>query len=188
MTADRQSLSGRFSGQGAKIWGIFGLLVAICVYTAFSSDQFLPRRATSKTCVHRTALFGILSIGAAFVIITGGIDLSIGSLVCLVGVLLPYLADSSTTGPSRLAVAAVMGMAVAIGMIHGLLITKNAAAAIRRHACADCCFIAALRAASPATCRKASVLDFKELRSIATERLADFRLRARTCFICRPPR
>ena len=68
-------------------------------------------------------MFGILSIGAAFVIITGGIDLSIGSLVCLVGVLLPFC-SLITAGRSRPAVIAVMGMAVAIGLIHGLLITK----------------------------------------------------------------
>src|ERR1043165_3013005 len=80
----------RFSGQGAKIWGIFGILVVVCVYTALSSDQSL-RVGNLQNVVHRTALFGILSIGAAFVIMTGGIDLSIGSVVCLVGVLLPYL-------------------------------------------------------------------------------------------------
>jgi ribose transport system permease protein len=112
----------RFSGQGVKIWGIFGLLVAICLYTAFWSNQFLLV-GNLQNVVHRTALFGILSIGAAFVIITGGIDLSIGSLVCLVGVLLPYLLTQHQW-PVALAVIAVMGLAAAIGVIHGLLITK----------------------------------------------------------------
>ncbi|HEX4416052.1 MAG TPA: ABC transporter permease [Lacipirellulaceae bacterium] len=111
-----------FSPQGAKIWGIFGLLVAICLYTAFSSDRFL-RVGNLENLVHRTALFGILSIGAAFVIITGGIDLSIGSLVCLVGVLLPYLlVKHGWSTPA--AVVAVLGLSVVIGVIHGLLITK----------------------------------------------------------------
>jgi ribose transport system permease protein len=112
----------RFTAQGAKIWGIFGLLVAICAYTAFSSDRFL-RVDNLENLVHRTALFGILSIGAAFVIITSGIDLSIGSLVCLVGVLLPFLL-TRYDWPVAAGVAAVLGLSVAIGMIHGLLITK----------------------------------------------------------------
>src|SRR4029079_18543124 len=90
VSTERRSFVGRFSGQGAKIWGIFGLLVAICLYTACSSDQFHHIR-NIENLFHRTSLFGILSIGAAFVIITGGIDLSIGSLVCLVGVVLPFL-------------------------------------------------------------------------------------------------
>jgi ribose transport system permease protein len=105
----------------SKIGFIFLLLVVVCLYTAFSSDRFL-RAGNIENLVHRTALFGILSIGAAFVIITGGIDLSIGSLVCLVGVLLPYLLGHGW--PVAGAVAAVLGMAVAIGLIHGLLITR----------------------------------------------------------------
>lgn len=112
----------RFSGKGAKIWGIFGILVVVCLYTAVSSDQFL-RVGNLQNVVHRTALFGILSIGAAFVIITGGIDLSIGSVVCLVGVLLPYLLRENEW-PVAAGVFAVMGLAVAIGVIHGLLVTR----------------------------------------------------------------
>src|SRR5256884_9945644 len=104
-----------FSGQGVKIWGIFGLLIAICIYTAASSDQFLHVRNVQNV-VHRTALYGILGIGAAFVIITGGIDLSIGSLVCLVGVLLPDLLTHHNW-PVVPALIAVLGLAFAIGLI-----------------------------------------------------------------------
>src|SRR5215212_805934 len=106
-----QRLSNRvFGQQGAKIWGIFGLLVVICAYTAASSNQFLMVRNVQHL-VHRTALYGILGIGAAFVIITGGIDLSIGSLVCLVGVLLPYLLTHGEW-PIFLAVFAVLAIAI----------------------------------------------------------------------------
>ena len=119
---DEESVPAGSPRQGAKIWGIFLLLVAICLYTALSSDRFL-RVGNIENLVHRTALFGILSIGAAFVIITGGIDLSIGSLVCLVGVLLPYLLIEHGW-PVAAGVATVLGMSVAIGVIHGLLITK----------------------------------------------------------------
>jgi ribose transport system permease protein len=105
----------------SKIGFIFFLLLVICLYTALSSDRFL-RAGNIENLVHRTALFGILSIGAAFVIITGGIDLSIGSLVCLVGVLLPYLLGQGW--PVAAAVATVLGMAVSIGLVHGLLITR----------------------------------------------------------------
>jgi ribose transport system permease protein len=73
--------------------------------------------------VHRTALIGILSVGAAFVIITGGIDLSIGSMVCLVGVLLPFLLVQKEWAPAA-GVAAVLGLSAAIGVMHGLLITR----------------------------------------------------------------
>jgi len=73
-----------------KILGILGLLIAVCVVTAVLSDSFLTGY-NLENLVRRSALFGILSIGVAFVIITGGIDLSIGSVVCLSGCALPWL-------------------------------------------------------------------------------------------------
>lgn len=112
-----------FSGlEGSKILGILCLLVAICVYTAFSSDRFLLA-GNLENIVHRTALFGILSIGAAFVIISGGIDLSIGSVVCLTGVLLPYLLTEHDW-PVAGALCFVAALSILIGIVHGLMITK----------------------------------------------------------------
>jgi ribose transport system permease protein len=111
-----------WSPLSAKLLGIAAVLLAVCAYTAVSSDRFLLV-GNVENLVHRTALFGILSIGAAFVIITAGIDLSIGSVVCLVGVLLPYLVVERGWSP-WFAVPTVMGMSVAIGATHGLLISK----------------------------------------------------------------
>jgi len=105
-----------------KILGIMGLLAAVCLYTALASDNFL-KVGNLENIVHRTALFGILSIGVAFVIITGGIDLSIGSVVCLVGVLLPWLlVEHGWSVPA--AVGFVLALGGVIGLVHGLLITK----------------------------------------------------------------
>ena len=106
----------------SKILGISCLLLAICIYTAVSSDRFLLA-GNLENIIHRTALFGILSIGAAFVIITGGIDLSIGSVVCLTGILLPYLLTQCDWSVPA-AVTVVLGISVAIGAIHGVMITK----------------------------------------------------------------
>jgi ribose transport system permease protein len=108
--------------KGAKIWGIFGLLVAVCLFTGIANHDFLKAN-NIENVVHRTALFGILSIGVAFVIITGGIDLSIGSLICLNGVILLYLLTDYNC-PAIVAIPAVLGLSLAIGAIHGLLITK----------------------------------------------------------------
>ena len=105
-----------------KILGIFGLLVFVCVVTALMSDRFLTEYNV-ENLIRRTALFGIISIGAAFVIMTSGIDLSIGSVVCLVGCLLPYLLVEANVSPFW-AVAIVMGISFLIGLSHGLLITK----------------------------------------------------------------
>ena len=105
-----------------KILGIFGLLVFICVMTAFMSDRFLTEY-NIENLIRRSALFGILAIGAAFVIITSGIDLSIGSMVCLVGCLFPWMLVKHNV-PVPIALGAVALISVLIGLTHGLLITK----------------------------------------------------------------
>jgi ribose transport system permease protein len=162
---------GRFTAQGAKIWGIFGLLVAVCIYTALSSDRFL-RVDNVENLVHRTALFGILSIGAALVIITSGIDLSIGSLVCLVGVLLPFLL-TRYDWPAAAGVAAVLGLSVAIGVIHGLLITKMRLQPFVVTLCGLLLYRGIARGLTDDRSQGFGV-QFKGLRSIATSRLPIF--------------
>jgi ribose/xylose/arabinose/galactoside ABC-type transport system permease subunit len=74
-----------------KIMGILSLLVYACIATAILSDGRFLMPDNIQNIFRRSALFGIIGIGAAMVIITGGIDLSIGSLIGLVGCLLPML-------------------------------------------------------------------------------------------------
>lgn len=70
-----------------RILGISILLLAICVITTSLNPVFVDPQNLSNL-LRWTALFGILGLGVAFVIITGGIDLSIGSVVALSGVCL----------------------------------------------------------------------------------------------------
>ena len=105
-----------------KILGILGLLIAVLIFTAAIEPRFLTAYNLQNT-IRWTSLFGIISIGAAFVIITGGIDLSVGSLIGLVGVLLPMmLINLGWSVP--LSLLAVLLVSLAIGVLHGLLITK----------------------------------------------------------------
>ena len=62
-----------------KTLGITLLLLAVCILTASLSENFLSSY-NLENLLRRTALFGIISIGVAFVIVTGGIDLSVGSV------------------------------------------------------------------------------------------------------------
>jgi ribose transport system permease protein len=105
-----------------KIFGILGLLIFICVVTAIMSDRFLTE-FNIENLIRRTALFGIISVGAAFVIITSGIDLSIGSVVCLIGCLTPHLLIEYELGVP-LTLLIITAISLCIGLAHGLLITK----------------------------------------------------------------
>jgi len=105
-----------------KILGIFLLLVVVCVVTTLFNPKFL-NAYNVQNIVRWTSLFSIISIGVAFVIITGGIDLSVGSTIGLTGTLLAWLLTFKhfNVGSALLTVFAV---SLAIGFGHGLLITK----------------------------------------------------------------
>ncbi len=102
--------------------GITVLLAVVCVFTALASDSFLSAY-NLENVVRRTSLFGIISIGVAFVIVTGGIDLSVGSVICLVGCGLPWLLTVHHW-PLPAALLAVTAVSAGIGLMHGLIITR----------------------------------------------------------------
>lgn len=72
----------------AKVFGIFLLLVGLCAFLSFYTPDSFLKGNNIENLLRRTSMYGVLGIGVAFVIITGGIDLSIGSVVCLAGCLL----------------------------------------------------------------------------------------------------
>ncbi len=111
-----------------RIVGIFILLVLVYVGTWIWSDLWNGRTGflsafNQENVLRRTGLYGILGIGVVFVIITGGIDLSIGSIVCLVGVMFPWLAVKQGW-PVGIVLPLALVVPALIGLAHGLLITK----------------------------------------------------------------
>ena len=105
-----------------KLLGIFGLLVVVFTATALANKQFVSAY-NLQNLITWTSLFGIISIGVAFVIITGGIDLSIGSVIGLVGSLMAWLLTQKGW-PVAVTLVAVLLLSLLIGLAHGLLITK----------------------------------------------------------------
>jgi len=87
-----------------KISGILMLLVYVCVATTLLNDKFVTA-FNMENLTRWSSLFGILGIGVAFVIITGGIDLSIGSVIGLVGCILPMLVVASQKWGSTATIA-----------------------------------------------------------------------------------
>jgi ribose transport system permease protein len=105
-----------------KELGIFTLLVALCVVVAFKNPQFLSA-ANIQNMTRLIGTFGIFSIGVGIVIITGGIDLSVGSVFALLGILLSIML-TEWHWPAGGAVAVILGAGAGIGLVHGLLITR----------------------------------------------------------------
>jgi ribose transport system permease protein len=109
-----------------KVLGIAGLLLAVFVTTALLAQQadgsntFLSAY-NLENLAQRVGMFGILSIAAAFVIVTGGIDLSIGAVVCTAGCVLPWLLKEQGLSPWA-ALPLVLLLSTMIGLWHGLLV------------------------------------------------------------------
>jgi len=105
-----------------KELGILILLIVICVIVAIINPQFVSSSNIQNT-LRLVGLYGIFSIGVGMVIITGGIDLSIGSVLSLFGVLLAYML-TRWQWPWPLAMLAILGGGALLGFCHGILVTK----------------------------------------------------------------
>ena len=105
-----------------KDFGLLILILAVGVVVTILNPRFLLPINISNTS-NLVGLFGLSAIGQAFVIITGGIELSVGSVIALVGVLFVDLVASKGV-PWPLAVVLMLALGILIGLVHGLLITK----------------------------------------------------------------
>jgi ribose transport system permease protein len=105
-----------------KEFGIFVLLVGLCVFMAITDPNFL-KPYNMQNMAQRIGMYGIFSIGLGIVIITGGIDLSVGSVFAILGVLLSILLAKMHVH-WMIAVPAVLLVAILIGCFHGFLIAK----------------------------------------------------------------
>ncbi|MDP2698534.1 ABC transporter permease [Thalassospira sp.] len=100
--------------------GILIIVVGAIVY--MHNPLFLSPINLGNTA-NLIGLFGLFAIGQGFVIMTGGIDLSVGSVIALLGVLFVDMVGKFGV-PWPLAVAIIIGLGVLIGLAHGILITR----------------------------------------------------------------
>ena len=105
-----------------KILRQFGLVIValiIIVFVSFTSDVFL----TSQNIINilrQISINGILAVGMTFVILTGGIDLSVGSVVAITGVIVGSLLKDGTNW--FIASLAALAISMVCGAINGWLI------------------------------------------------------------------
>ena len=105
-----------------KELGIFILLVILCVIVSIMNPRFLAG-ANLQNMARLIGAYGIFSIGIGIVIVTGGIDLSVGSVFALLGVLLSMMLTEWGWAAVP-AVLVVISIGLGLGYLHGLLITR----------------------------------------------------------------
>lgn len=114
---DRISVSGLLR---ARETGVFLALIALCLFLTFATDGFLT--STNLLNVGRQiSLLGIMAVGMTFVLISGEVDLSVGSNYALSGLATGMLIIAGWGLLPALGVGLLIGMA--IGLINGVLST-----------------------------------------------------------------
>lgn len=116
----RAKLASFIQRQGALI-----ALLLVCVFASFRYGTFLDGGSflTSQNLLNvvaQNSMVGLLALGMTFVILTGGIDLSVGSLLAVGGVIAASLAGQNFL----IVLIAAVGATTLLGLVNGLVISK----------------------------------------------------------------
>jgi ribose transport system permease protein len=102
--------------------GLFTIILLLAVVLGLASPVFFTR-INIENLLYASTIIAIVGIGQAFVILVGGIDLSVGAVVALSSVLcagLPLIAGVSVS----LSVSVALAAGALIGLINGLMVTR----------------------------------------------------------------
>jgi len=110
-------------------YGIFLIFLGICALLAILTYSdgvsiFLKYRNIVNV-LRQSAVIGIIACGVTFIIITGGIDLSSGSLVAMIGVLVAMMARAEYGWPLIVPIIGGLALGALAGGINGTLIAKT---------------------------------------------------------------
>jgi ribose/xylose/arabinose/galactoside ABC-type transport system permease subunit len=97
-----------------------GVLVGLIVVAALTTDGFFTD-SNLRNLSRQMVTTGLLSLGMLVVIYTGGIDLSVGSILALAGILATGLSESM---PIPLAMAVGVAAGIACGAVNGVLVGR----------------------------------------------------------------
>ncbi|NMB12566.1 MAG: ABC transporter permease [Firmicutes bacterium] len=107
-------------------YGPLFALVVLFVLSSIASPYFLQTR-NILNILRQVSYTGIIGLGMTFVIISGGIDLSVGSMTALVGGLAIVILNSFGGGLMAIILTIILGvlLGMALGAVNGLIITKG---------------------------------------------------------------
>ncbi|MCD8141471.1 MAG: ABC transporter permease [Planctomycetaceae bacterium] len=102
--------------------GILLGLVALCLLLCLFTDTFLSRYNLA-TVARQASFVGIVAFGQTLALLTGGIDLSVGSLAGLSAILCTLLMTKAAL-PAEAAIVLGVGIGTGLGLLNGLLVAK----------------------------------------------------------------
>jgi ribose/xylose/arabinose/galactoside ABC-type transport system permease subunit len=110
----------------AKNFPLF-ILGALCLAMAFASESF-RQPSNLQSVALRTCFIAVMAIGQLLVILTAGIDLSVGSVAALSGMVTARLVSSGEMGmalPWPVGIAGGLGVGLLCGLCNGVLVAKG---------------------------------------------------------------
>src|SRR5262245_18784929 len=105
---------------GPNVGAVVGFILIIVV-GSLASDVFLSW-PNVRNVLLQSAMLGVVSVGMTFVILTGGIDLSVGSVLSFCSVAAAMMFDNGHGYPLPVVLLATLAMGTAIGAINGGII------------------------------------------------------------------
>ncbi len=113
-------ISRLLQAQSKRQLGTFAGLLALCSILWAATPHFLTV-SNLLNVLEQTAINAIVAVGMTFVIISGGIDLSVGSILALSGIALGSALQAGVAAPLAIALALAVGLAC--GLVNGALVT-----------------------------------------------------------------
>ncbi len=110
------------ASQALSRYGIVIAFFALCAVLAILNQYFLTPRNIGNV-LRQASINGILAIGQTFVILTGGIDLSVGSILALCGLLGAMVVTGADPGSWAVALLLGVGAGLGLGMVNGLMVS-----------------------------------------------------------------
>ncbi len=111
----------RFRHAADTYAGVGGVLLLLCLYLSFTQDIFFTWN-NWLTILEANAVVLVVAVGLTFVLLNGGIDLSLGGIMALSGVIMSELVLNGWS--TWLAILAVIALATLCGFLNGILIGK----------------------------------------------------------------
>ncbi len=121
-TPSSASRRNAFLRRNSPLLLIYGLLLVMIVVGTVVGERFFTERNLFNI-LRQAAFLGTVSIGQTLVILAGGIDLSVGSVVKL-SMLVAAILNDGQAGQTWLAVVATLSLGALIGFVHATIITR----------------------------------------------------------------
>jgi ribose transport system permease protein len=113
----------RFFSRTSREYAILYILLGLFILLSIFADSFLTSENLINV-VRQGSIFGILAAGEFFVIISAGIDLSIGSTAALAGIIFAMITKAGGETSIPIAIIAGLLIGVAVGFINGFLVSR----------------------------------------------------------------